>query len=494
MAFIKKTVHKKNTKKKTKKKERSKRRQYYKTYSNEALKEAISAIEKGASIRYAAKAHKIPVTTLFNKFKNNETVLKRSGPAPVLSKKVEDTLVSWIIYRAERGHPISKTDILDGVQRYVKETGIETPFNNGRPGRHWIEGFMKRYKSVLSARTAQNLIKDRADVCEQDLRDWFQLIRTHLVEKNLLDIHSSRIYNCDETSVQLCPKPRKVVVGKGSKTVYKVVDADEKDSLTALFMYSADGEAAPPMALFPYKEKVPMNIVTKSPKDWAVGISDNGWMTIESFYEYITNVFYPWLVKRNIQFPVILYLDGHSSHLTVPLALFCIEKQIELCSLFPHSTHLMQPLDVAFFHPLKEIWIDIVPRWKIENDKTRLKREDFASVLKLAVDKFTGAKNAVKNGFKATGLYPVNPDAPDYSIFNKKKKKRPAITDTTETSNEPPPKKDSNTFLKEFEEKLPPTLLEEFLQCERNNVWSGDITQVGLFEYWRRIKRESLGI
>jgi len=78
-------------------------------------------------------------------------------------------------------------------------------------------------------------------------------------------------------------------------------------------------------------------------------------MTTESFCEYIANIFHPWLVTENVQFPVILYLDGYSSHVTIPLVSFCREKQIELIALYPDITHIMQPLDIAVFHPFKDI-------------------------------------------------------------------------------------------------------------------------------------------
>ena len=65
----------------------------------------------------------------------------------------------------------------------------------------------------------------------------------------------------------------------------------------------------------------------------------SGWMTAQSFYEYIVNVFHPWLLRNKISMPIILYVDGHCSHLTMPLAQFCIENSIELAVLYPNATH-----------------------------------------------------------------------------------------------------------------------------------------------------------
>jgi hypothetical protein len=82
----------------------------------------------------------------------------------------------------------------------------------------------------------------------------------HLKNKNLLSIHASRVFNCDETNIQFVPKSNKVLTETGARNSYKIFDGCEKESLTALFMYSADGTRAPPMIMFKYKEVVPSNI------------------------------------------------------------------------------------------------------------------------------------------------------------------------------------------------------------------------------------------
>lgn len=40
-------------------------------------------------------------------------------------------------------------------------------------------------------------------------------------------------------------------------------------------------------------------------------------MTDESLFEYIANVFYPWVVQNKTKFRIVLFLDGHASHLTI---------------------------------------------------------------------------------------------------------------------------------------------------------------------------------
>lgn len=103
---------------------------------------------------------------------------------------------------------------------------------------------------------------------------------------------------------------------------------DDKENLTLCLGASADGKLMPVLALFPYK-RIPQNILFKYPKkDWAIGRTDSGWMTSEAFYEYVANQFEPFLTKENITRPVALFLDGHVSHLSLPVCEFCKEKTL----------------------------------------------------------------------------------------------------------------------------------------------------------------------
>ncbi|XP_043494010.1 uncharacterized protein LOC122518920 isoform X4 [Polistes fuscatus] len=154
----------------------------------------------------------------------------------------------------------------------------------------WLNGFLNRHPE-LSKRIAQNLTACRASISEFSIKKWFSEVEIELKQKSLLNIESNRVFNGDESAFMLAPKSDKVFVKKA-------------------------GDLAPPLVVFSYK-RVPNNIRENMPHDWAAGKSDNGWMNGENFFEYIANIFYPWLIDNKIKFPVVLYIDGHSSHLTM---------------------------------------------------------------------------------------------------------------------------------------------------------------------------------
>uniref|UniRef100_A0A0C9Q4V7 TIGD2 protein n=1 Tax=Fopius arisanus TaxID=64838 RepID=A0A0C9Q4V7_9HYME len=238
------------------------------------LANALKTVNSGVSLRKAASAYGVPAATLGRKKNNPDGIKTKTGPQTVLSKSEEDEIVNWMLYRGERGMPVSKTELLDSVQRYVTISKKHTPFIDNRPSRHWYGGFRRRHQS-LTIRKPQHLSLTRASVTREDLQQWFNEQDQYLKTKKLLDISSSRIFNCNETNIVLCPESEKVIAGKGSRSVYKIVDAG-KESFTVLFMYGANGARAPPMLMYPYKGDVPKKIVENIPKGWGIGVSENG--------------------------------------------------------------------------------------------------------------------------------------------------------------------------------------------------------------------------
>ena len=62
----------------------------------------------------------------------------------------------------------------------------------------------------------------------------------------------SRIFNADETCVQLCPSSGKVIGVTGWKNIYEVAPGPEKSNLTFLGTFGANGSCVAPMIIYPY--------------------------------------------------------------------------------------------------------------------------------------------------------------------------------------------------------------------------------------------------
>jgi hypothetical protein len=136
-----------------------------------------------------------------------------------------------------------------------------------------------------------------------------------------------------------------------------------------MFAFSASGLMFPLMMIHPF-QRIPSEITKTVPDNWGVGRRPSGWMTAELLDEYTGHVSAPQLEKHNVKFSVILFINGHHTHLTYQLNELCSDLSILLISVYPNASSLFQPLDVATFRPQKIGWkTAVLERHRQNSDK-----------------------------------------------------------------------------------------------------------------------------
>lgn len=118
-----------------------------KNYTVESVKCALKATQQGLSHRKAASVFGIPEATLRRKIKHPDNI-ERWRLGTVLTQEEEQELIHWIDQKASSGRPASKKEFMDTVEVFVKNINRKNPFTNGRPGRHWFEGFIRRHPNL----------------------------------------------------------------------------------------------------------------------------------------------------------------------------------------------------------------------------------------------------------------------------------------------------------------------------------------------------------
>lgn len=97
-------------------------------------------------------------------------------------------------------------------------------------------------------------------------------------------------------------------------------------------------------------------------------------------------------------------------------------------------------------------------------------------------------KNAVISGFKAASLYPFDPSAVDYDVFDKRKKSK---TTVTKENVQDEVTEDKEKHLLTFENNLSKDILEEFNTAWLNQKLPRDLEIRGLYKYWLDISGKS---
>lgn len=108
--------------------------------------------------------------------------------------------------------------------------------------------------------------------------------------------------------------------------------------------------------------------------------------------------------------PVVLLLDGHSSHINLETAKHAKEEGNLLHCLPPHTTHVLQPCDVGFFKPMKANWNKCVAKYICDNSGETISKFTFARVFKEAWNETIKPATLI-NSFKGSGICPLNRNA-----------------------------------------------------------------------------------
>ncbi|XP_062564917.1 uncharacterized protein LOC134227440 [Armigeres subalbatus] len=458
------------------------------------MAKALDSVRNGASIRSASHLYGIPESTIRDKIKLRYSKSSPGAP-PILKYEDENCIVDWLIGMAKAGLPINTQRLRAFVAKYIKIAKIKNPFKTGIPGTKWVAGFLKRHPKI-SRRVASSLSKSRAKVSPEQIKLWFEEISAYIKEGNLQEAMKKpkQIFNMDETAVRTIPTRDVVLAEANGKQVHTRVGNSDKESYTALFSGNAAGMLAPTMMLFPYKQRVPGDIYRKLPKGWAAGKTDSGWMTRDTFFLYMRDVFHPWLLREKIEFPVVIFVDGHSSHVSAESIAFCKEKNMALICLPPNTTQITQPLDVSFFRPLKQYWNQLLVEWRIDHAGDLLPRSEIAPLLHKAVKRMDNLESILMNGFKRCGLYPWDVNAVNYSALLDRLTTTEGATHENRAnedfSNEPQASGNHANLLAEVQAYMTQKQIDVFNRSDSSNEWLGCPEETALFHVWQKIKKD----
>ena len=113
-------------------------------------------------------------------------------------------------------------------------------------------------------------------------------------------------------------------------------------------------------------------------------------------------------VHADPNYPIIIFFDGHGSHLTVHMIELARKCGVHLFCLPPHTTHKLQPLDVGIFGPLQRAWKKNCEEFSAVRGRGIMKSEFINEYMKVRDHTFT--PELIATAWRKTGLYPFNPD------------------------------------------------------------------------------------
>lgn len=366
---------------------------------------ALSDLENGRvkSIRAAATLYAIPRSTLQARVDGR---ISRVDSRPIghkLTQLEEDSLTQWILSMDSRGAAPRPATIREMANILLAARGI-TP--TPTVGINWPSSFVKRRNELQSRFSRRYDYRRALNEDPKTLRSWFITVQNVINEHG---IQPEDIYNFDETGFAMgLISSQKVVTRAEYYGRRSILQPGNREWVTAIEAICADGYSLPPCVIFKGKVAIAGWFDENLPKDWRIEVSSNGWTTDEIGLRWLQKHFIPHTNSRVRGRFRLLILDGHGSHLTPQFDKICADNNIIPLCMPAHSSHLLQPLDVGCFAPLKKAYgrfiSDLARRGYNHIDKY-----DFLMDYQHArLEAFQSANPTIQNSFAASGLVPLD--------------------------------------------------------------------------------------
>ena len=170
---------------------------------------------------------------------------------------------------------------------------------------------------------------------------------------------------------------------------------------------SASGQVLRPIIIF--EKNWPSGPYSRNGPDGCLyGKSPNGYMDEELFLTWFEEIF---VVGTSHVRPTVLIIDGHGSHITYSVIKRAMEENIKIILLPPHTTNVLQPLNVGLFRSLKANLskvTDGVKMLSVIGDYQNINKTNFTAIFKESFERSMSLVT-IKNGFRKTGIYLFNP-------------------------------------------------------------------------------------
>ena len=337
------------------------------TYTEQDLLTALNDVKNGKSVKRAYKDWGVPRSILrdHNQGRESHTIAAESQQR--LSDIQEEHLTTWILAQEALGVPLTHGQIRQFVCRLLIIKG-----DHKNLGKRWMDGFLRR-NPILRTKRARTIDSVRVNGATTSvIKGWFPRLATPTIAA----IKPENRYNMDESGIMEGYGANGLVVGSSERRSIQKKQPGSRAWTSFVECISATGRALTPLVIFKGKsvqqQWFPQDL---SPyKGWEFTATNNTWTSDSTVVEWLQKVFLPQTATLE---PRLLILDGHGSHETTDFMYLCFQNNVYLLFLPPHSSHVLQPLDLSVFSSLKSHYRAAVSSLALLTDSSPIRKQNF---------------------------------------------------------------------------------------------------------------------
>ena len=372
--------------------------------TNEEMEAAVRRVtEMKESVLSVAKASGISCSTL-RKYCIQQKNLMEDSPgtlcvgyftATVFPPEQEAMFVKYVLHASSMYLGLCLTTVKKLAYEYASKLGLKVPpswVEKRHAGKDWMTHFIKRHPSLSLKRPEAANLSKVTGFNRQNVKLFFDNYTAVMHRGNFCP---DQIWNLDET---------------GCTTVHKqdgtVVSAERAQLVTLCCAINSIGNTIPPMFIFPsihYSKR----LLHGAPVGSICDFYPSGWMTSDSFLTFIKH--FVKYTNATVDRKVLLLLDNHESHISVPAIDYAKDNGVVMLSFPPHCSNKLQPLDCYIYGVFKRHYTSACDSWMLNHPGETISIYEIAALVGIAFPKAMTPTN-IQSGFHVSGIFPVDPD------------------------------------------------------------------------------------
>jgi len=365
----------------------------------------MRALESAPVIADFARQYDVPYNRLYGRFHGTPA---KSDLVPGNRRllDVEEKAICRYLDRLDKLGLPAQRELLRGAADFILRANWTPASTDEKPpsvGQHWVGRFLERHPEyTLKRQKVPDLERKRAESYE-NLQNWFQLLQDAIAG---FGIDSDDIWNFDETGFRIGTGRGQLVITKQQRQLY-LGHPTNRESATAIEAVSAGGAHIPLFLIFSgttHQSSWYNNSELDS--DTTIAVFHSGYFNHQLSLDWLHH-FEKHTRKLTKGTKRLLLLDGCRSHHTIEFVQFCDNNGIIPFGFPPHTTHILQPLDVVVFQPYKHYHakaLDVAVR----DGCAGYNEVEFLSTIS-EIRRQTFKESTIKSAFRKTGIVPFKP-------------------------------------------------------------------------------------
>ncbi|XP_054259387.1 uncharacterized protein LOC128984126 [Macrosteles quadrilineatus] len=319
--------------------------------------------------------------------------------------KQEETMLAEYLKKASRlHHGLSTVGCRQLAFKFASRNNKKYPASwdeNQIAGVDWYRSFMKRNPTLTIRKPEATSIARNSSFNAVNVGAFFDNLENVLAKHKL---GPEAIWNIDETGVTTVHRPAKIIAERGIKQVGQTTSQERGTLVTVCNAINAIGNYIPPFIILPRVNVKEYMYIGAPPGSVGVGhAKHSGWMTQDNFIQFLDH--FVKHVKCSKENKVLMLMDNSETHISLDIIDLAKKSGIILLTFPPHTSHRLQPLDVAVYAPFKGACDRAAQQWLLNHPGTPMTIYNIGEVVGAAFPVSFTPKNII-SGFQATGIHP----------------------------------------------------------------------------------------